>query len=70
MIQKSFSYLLAMGMSGGYEFKELKDAKAGGGAPKAAEKKKDEPKKEAPKAAVIEEKVAEPTEDLGGFFDF
>jgi len=70
MIQKSFSYLLAMGMQSGYEFKELKEAKAGGG--KAAEKpaeKKAEVKKEVVKEAEPEKKE-EPVKDLGGFFDF
>lgn len=75
LIQKSFTYLLAIGLQSGYEFKELKQAKAGGGgggAPKGGakkEEKKEEPKKEAPKAAEPEKKE-EPVEDLGGFFDF
>jgi len=76
MIQKSFSYLLAVGLSANHDFKELKEAKTGGagGAPKGGAPKKDEgkkeDKKEAPKAVVVEEKKEEQVEDLGGFFDF
>jgi len=75
LIQKSFTYLLALGLGSGYEFKELKEAKSGGGKPapaKADAGKKEEKKddKKGAKAPEPEVKEEEPVADLGGFFDF